>query len=253
MLWYKSWLDTRWRFLIGFAILALSACVVVLGYSRAVRLLAVLPNVDTGGEIGRRIRESAELMRTYRGYVYGQWFNQNLIQTWTLFAVLLGSGGLVSSGSEGSALFTLSLPISRTAIVAARAAIGLGELFALALVPSLLVPILSPAVGQTYSVVDALIHSVCVFTAGAVFFHLALLLSTMFHDVWRPLLVTLALAIFVALLEQFAGVGYGIYHVMSADSYFRGAGLPWLGLLLCVAGSASLFRAATNSLAKRDF
>ena len=24
MLWYKSWLETRWRFLIGFAILMLS-------------------------------------------------------------------------------------------------------------------------------------------------------------------------------------------------------------------------------------
>src|SRR6476620_8603211 len=103
MFWYKSWLDTRWRFLIGFAILALSACAVVLGYSRAVRLLALVPNVDIGGELGRRIKENAELMRTCRGYVYAQWFAQNLIQTWTIFAVLLGSGGLVSSsGAEGA-------------------------------------------------------------------------------------------------------------------------------------------------------
>src|SRR6185295_6443415 len=158
MFWYKSWLDTRWRFLIGLAILALSACGAVFGYPRAVRLLALVPNVDVGGEIGRRIKESAELMRTYRGYIFSQWFAENLIQTWTIFAVLLGSGGLLSSGSEGAALFTLSLPISRRAIVTARAAIGLVELFVLALVPSLLITLLSPAVGQSYGIVDVLIH-----------------------------------------------------------------------------------------------
>jgi len=253
MFWYKSWLDTRWRFLIGLAILALSTCAVVLGYPRAVRLLELVPNVDVGGEIGRRIKESAELMRTYRGYVYAQWFGQNLIQTWTIFAVLLGSGGLVSSGAEGAALFTLSLPISRSAIVGARAATGLAELFLLALIPSLLIPFLSPAVGQSYSIVDVLVHSACVFIGGALFFHLALLLSTMFHDIWRPLLLTLAVALVVSLVEQFIGNGPGIYHVMSGDSYFRGAGLPWLGLLLCAAGSVALFYAATANLAKRDF
>ena len=149
MFLYKSWLDTRWRFLAGFAILALSACGVVLAYPRAIRLLELVPNADIGGEIGRRIKENADLMRTYRGYVFAQWFNQNLIQTWTLFAILLGSGGLVSSGSAGAALFTLSLPISRRAIVASRAATGLSELLLLALVPSLLIPLLSPAVGQS--------------------------------------------------------------------------------------------------------
>ena len=30
MLWYKSWLETRWRFLIGLVLLMLSACGTVL-------------------------------------------------------------------------------------------------------------------------------------------------------------------------------------------------------------------------------
>jgi ABC-type transport system involved in multi-copper enzyme maturation permease subunit len=254
MFWYKSWLDTRWRFLIGFGILALSACAVVLGYPRAVRLLALVPDVDLGGEIGRRIKESAELMRTYRGYVYAQWFGQNLIQTWTIFAVLLGSGGLVSAGSEDAALFTLSLPISRSAIVAARAATGLAELFILALVPSLLIPLLSPGVGQSYSLVDVLVHTACVFIAGAVFFHVALLLSTVFLDVWRPLLLTLAVALVASLADQVVrGASFGIYRVMSADSYFRGTGVPWVGLVLSAAASGALFYGATQSLSRRDF
>ncbi len=255
MFWYKSWLDTRWRFLIGFGILALSACAVVLGYTRAVQLLALVPNADIGGEIGRRIKENAELMRTYRGYVYAQWFGQNLIQTWTIFAVLLGSGGLVSSGSEGAALFTLSLPVSRNAIVGARAATGLAELFVLALVPSILIPVLSPAVGQSYSLADVLAHTACAFVAGTVFFHLALLLSTVFYDIWRPLLLTLAVALLTSLVEQFArgGTAVGIYHVMSGDSYFKGNGFPLAGLIGSAAVSAALLYGAMVNFAKKDF
>lgn len=255
MFWYKSWLDTRWRFLIGFGILALSACVVVLGYSRVLSLLPLVPNADIGGELGRRIKENAELIRTYRGYVFAQWFSQNLIQTWTIFAVLLGSGGLVSSGSEGAALFTLSLPISRHAIVGARAATGLTELFALAVAPSLVIPVLSPAVGQSYGIGDAIVHSVCAFVAGTVFFHLALLLSTVFYDVWRPLMISLGAAMAVALVEQVlpATASIGIYHVMSGESYFRGTGVPWLGLLVTGTISAALLYGAAVNLQRRDF
>jgi hypothetical protein len=255
MFWYKSWLDTRWRFLIGFAILAISACTVVLTYSRVLALLPLVPTVNIGGEIGRRIKENAELIRTYRGYVFAQWFNQNLMQTWTIFAVLIGSGGLVSSGSEGAALFTLSLPISRNAIVGARAATGLAELFVLALVPSFVIPLLSPAIGQTYSLADVLVHSVCAFVAGTVFFHLALLMSTVFHDVWRPLLIALGIAIATALIEQIPGSAssFGIYHVMSGESYFRGTGVPWIGLLVSASLSGALLYGAAANLQRRDF
>ena len=95
MLWYKSWLDTRWRFLIGLTLLMFSAAGVVLAYPRVIKLLPLVPTADGGGELGRRIREAAELMRDYRGYVFAQWFRQNLLQMWTIFAVLLDRKSVV--------------------------------------------------------------------------------------------------------------------------------------------------------------
>jgi hypothetical protein len=35
--------------------------------------------------------------------------------------------------------------------------------------------------------------------------------------------------------------------------YFRGAGLPWLGLLASTAGSAAMLFAASRTLARQDF
>jgi len=255
MLWYKSWLETRWRFVIGLLLLALSALATVFAYPQVVKLLPMVSNVDLSGELGRRVAESAALAHDYRGYVWSQWFGQKLTQQCTLFAVLLGTGGLLAQSSGGGALFTLSLPVSRNRLVGVRAATGLAELLALAFVPSLLLPMFSPAVGQTYGIGHTLVHSACMFVAGSVFFSLAFLLSTVFSDVWRPLLIVLCAAILLALSEYvFPDLArFSPFRVMSAEVYFRGGGLPWLGLLASAALSVVMLYLATRNIARQDF
>ena len=54
-------------------------------------LVPLVPS-NASGQIGEQIREAAKLARDYRGYVWSQWFRQNMLQMWTLFAVLLGTG-----------------------------------------------------------------------------------------------------------------------------------------------------------------
>src|SRR6266849_6503420 len=189
MLWYKSWLETRSRFLIGLVLIIFSAVGVVMFYPRLLNLLPEVNRVDVGGVLGRRIKEGAELVHTYRGYVWSQWLRQPMSNMLTLFAVLLGAGGLLSQASRGGAVFTLSLPVSRNRVVGIRAATGLAELLVLAVIPVLLLPVLSPAVGETYSVGDALVHGACLFVAGGVVFSLTFLLGTVFTDLWRPVLI----------------------------------------------------------------
>src|SRR5262249_20840537 len=158
----KAWLESRWRFLIGFALLAVLACGVVFEYPTAVKLRQTIGSIDAGsGVTSRLIREALEAERDYRGFVWWQWFRQNLVQTWTLFAVLLGSGGLLAHASGDGVLFTLSLPISRRVLFGTRAGTGLAQLFVLALVPSLLIPLLSPGVGERYAVGSVVAHGLC--------------------------------------------------------------------------------------------
>jgi ABC-type transport system involved in multi-copper enzyme maturation permease subunit len=255
MLWYKSWLETRWRFAIGLALVLCSASVTVLSYPMVLELLPLVPQDDVGGIFARRIREAAELVRDYRGYVWSHWFAQNLSQVWTLFAVVLGTGGLLAQATRGGALFTLSLPVSRARLLGVRAAIGLVELTALALVPSLVLVALSPAIDQSYGVGDALIHSACLLLAGSVFFSLAFLLSTVFGDVWRPLLLALAVAAALVIAEALVpGLSrFSVFRVMSAESYFAGGGVPWLGLLASVGASLAMLAAAVRNIRCRDF
>jgi hypothetical protein len=255
MLWYKSWMETRWRFLIGLALLVLNACGTVWIYPHVVNLLPTVQQNRFGGDIGRKLNEAMDLARNYRGYVWSQWFRSNLLEMWTLFAVLLGAGSLRSQASEGGALFTLSLPVTRNRLLGVRAGAALAELLLLAVVPSILLPVLSAAIGQSYSIGDALIHALCMFIAGTVFFALTLLLSTAFNDIWRPLLIGLCAAVALRLASFIPPFGdwFGLFPVMTAENYFRNGALPWLGLVISTAASVALLYAAARNLKRQDF
>ncbi|HWE50229.1 MAG TPA: hypothetical protein VG273_10590 [Bryobacteraceae bacterium] len=260
MLWYKtlffkSWVETRWRFLIGLALLICSAIGVVLTYPQVAKLLPLASSIRADGELGRRIREAAEIQRTYSGYVWSQWFRQDFPQMWTIFAVLLGTGSAISQTSGGGALFTLSMPVSRTRLLAVRAATGYAQLLLLAFVPSILIPLFSPAVGQTYSLLNALVYSALLFIGGEVFFTFAFFLQTEFTDIWRPMGIALSVAAVIGLsVSAFPEASrYSPVGVMVGEDWFREGHLPWRGLLICVAASALMLYGAARNIARHDF
>jgi hypothetical protein len=256
MLWRKAWLETRWRFAIGFAVLACMAAGAVLGYPQVKKLLPLVadPHVMDrySGELGRRLRESAGLVQTFRGFVWVQWIRQNSTQMITLFAALLGTAGVTSASRGG--LFTLSLPVSRRRLAGTRAATGLAELAVIAFVPPLVFPVLAPAIGESYDVADSLAHGLCMFAAAVAVFELAFLLSTAFDDRWKPLLVTLGIAIGVGLAEYLTRLPFlGVFHVMTGESWFHEKGLPWIGILALAAAGALLHWGAVWNFRRRDF
>jgi hypothetical protein len=251
MLWRKAWLETRWRFGIGLAVLVCMVVAVVFGYPQVKRLLPLVAN-QYPGEIGRRIQKSAEVLKTFRGFVWLQWIKQNSTQMMTLFAALLGTAGMTSASRGG--LFTLSLPVSRRRLAGTRAATGLLELAVLAFVPPLLLPMLAPAIGEGYDLSDSLAHGLCMFVAAALFFELAFLFSTAFDDQWKPLLSTLGVGVAIGIAGYFTGSPLlGVFRVMGGEDWFRGAGLPWIGILALAAVTALLHWSAVRSFSRRDF
>ena len=63
MLWYKSWLDTRWRFLIGLGLLMIVACGTLFDYV-ATRQLMPLAASFTHCKIGLGVRAAATFPAT---------------------------------------------------------------------------------------------------------------------------------------------------------------------------------------------
>jgi hypothetical protein len=216
------------------------------------KLIPRAGDLDISGALGQRIKDAVELSRDYRGYVWSQWMRQNLTEFVTFFAIILGSGGPFAQRSE---LFTLSMPISRQRLLGVRALAGLAELFVIVFVSSLVIPAFSASVGQSYAVGTALVHALCAFIAGAVFFSLATLLSTSFSDIWRPLLIGGAVAVVLWCIDVVARdvVPYSIFTVMNGEQYFRSGQVPWIGLLVTTAVSGALLYSAAVNIDRRDF
>jgi ABC-type transport system involved in multi-copper enzyme maturation permease subunit len=257
MLWQKAWLETRWRFVSALIILTVLAGGTIFDYLATERLLPRIsvtspsPAAETTGLAGA-IREAVEVQKDFRGFVWFNAFRQNMTQMGVLFAVLLGCGGLLSESSKGSALFTLSLPVTRKQLLGARTGLGLAQLLAISVIPPLAISVLAPLVGQRFSPVDALAHGLCIFVVAAVFFSLASFLSTLFGDIWRPLLITLGIACALA-IASLAVPQVNIFSVMNGEAYFRTGSLPWAGMLVSAVLATALLYSAAETLERRDF
>ena len=255
MLWHKAWLETRWRFIAALLILTVMSGAKVYEYVVAQRMMPMAESVLSDADkspLGAAIRDAVAVQREFRGFIWYNAFRDNLTQMGVLFAVLLGCGGLLSESKKGSALFTLSLPVTRKQLLGVRTATGLAQCFAIAMIPPLIIPVLAPAIGQQFSVVDALAHGLCLFFVGALFFSLASFLSTMFGDIWRPLLIAVFIACGAAIV-QFAAPDLGLFRVMSGETYFRTGALPWMGFLTTAVLASALLYSAAETLERRDF
>ena len=254
MLWQKAWLETRGRFITGLLILTVLSGAKVYEYVVTLRMMPAAESVLSGGNspLNNAIREAIAVQREFRGFIWYTAIRDNLTQLGVLFAVLLGCGGLLAESKKGSALFTLSLPVTRRRLVGVRAATGLAQWFALAMIPPLAIPLLAPAIGQHFSIVDSLAHGVCLFFAGAFFYSLASFLSTLYGDFWRPMLIALVIACLAAVL-QFGVPQLGLFSVMSGEAYFRSGTLPWMGFLTTTVLASALLYGAAETLERRDF
>jgi ABC-2 type transport system permease protein len=255
MLWHKAWLETRGRFVTGLVVLTILAGGNVYEYVATQRMMPLAESLLSGTDsspLGAAIRDAVMVQREFRGFIWYNAFRDNLTQIGLLFAVLLGCGGLLAETKKGSALFTLSLPVSRKQVLGARIGTGLAQCFAIAMIPPLVIPLLAPAIGQQFSLVDSLVHGVCLFFGGALFFSLASFLSTLFGDIWRPLLIAVSIAC-IAAIAQMALPEFGLFKVMSGESYFRTGALPWMGFVTSAVLATALLYSAAETLERRDF
>ena len=254
MLWQNAFLDTRWRFLVGLVLLTVSAMFVALGYPNIAEVAKAAPDAPTGGPLAREIAEALALSRTYDGYVWSQWFRQNGAQLGSFFAVIIGTGGLLSQ-SSAARLFTLSLPVSRERLLGARATAGLTQVLTLSVVPALAITLVSPLVDQQFPLLDTLAYALCVFAGCALFFSLAFLFSSLFANVWAPAVLALCAGPVLRIFDQLAGVPntFSLLAMMHGEPYFRGEGLPWSMLLASAILSAALIYAGVRLIARRDF
>lgn len=245
MLWYKAWRESRTAFLICASVLA-TICIGALLLEPALRRLY------------------GASLRTNEQYVYRVIYSGAARGLFSVFAIVLGLGGLQRERAHNSVGFTLALPVTRPKLVTVRALAGLAELSALALIPAVLLPLISAAMHRGYPLSQALGFSVLWITCGAVIFSAAFLASTVFTGEYTALTVTFVSYFFstgFAAMPVLNRYPLHINHIMSGYHmpYFDAQRailidlVPWTILIALAALTTAFFAVAARITVARDF
>ena len=223
---YKTWLETRTRFLTA-VIVTLAVCgffTLAHGWIESMwhRDLIEHPEYDNPQWFLR-------VMRDYPFYLYHYVYADFFQKIWVFLAILFGVGGLSREAAHGSAGFTLSLPVSRLRLFVARALVAVAELFALALLALVAILIGSWIMDLPYPIDHGVTHLGSLFLGGLIFLAASLCLSEFVEGENTPVVIALG------------GVGL-LYFVM--QPYVDGAPLDWFAMPFAIpklmAGAADI-------------
>jgi ABC-type transport system involved in multi-copper enzyme maturation permease subunit len=246
---FKAWRESRDRFLISAMILA---AICVLGvFCRDSLMKAIMPDEPFAGS-------------PYIAYIYWLVYAGKGRGLFVIMAMVLGLGGLQRERLHHTIGFTLALPVSRTRLVSMQALLGLGQVALLSGLPLLLLAACSLLAHVSYPLEQMANFGLLWFTGGAVFFAVAFLSATLFHNEYTALAAAFVFSILyptAVLLPPLNRYPLNIHHIMSgmAMPYFDvhtallvGAP-PWTLLTSMMAVAVGLIVLAVQITRHRDY
>lgn len=232
----------------------------------AVRPKCDSPNPDVRGYCDfreRKPRESAGI--SFVEYIWVFTYSSYAKDLFLVATLLLSFGGLLRERTTGTAGFTLALPVLRSQLLAIRAAVGLLQMTALALVPALVVPGLSHFVHESYPFLQAWGFSILWVGCGTIVFAIGFLLSVIFRGEYMGVLAGMAVLVGYfavtnrASLQRFPFVS--LDRVMGGDDmpYFSDTTHqligppPWMPLLVIMLLAIGLLGFSSRVVEQQDF
>ena len=162
MLWYKAWLETRWRILLMFAII----------------LFAIF-------EIHSRTEPSAPIavvIRSLRG----------LQMVWVVSPLMLAGAGVrtdspfrMMKGVQNSMYFTLALPVSRLKLLATRVAFGLLAISGVIVVGCSIAAVAIPGLTSQVTAAIGVEYAFTVFLCSCGAFGVSTMFATFLDQQWQ--------------------------------------------------------------------
>lgn len=260
MLLNKYWLETRNRFFIGLLFIAALCLFFVLGQPWILERWRLDEINDP------KIYNPPWLLIAREDYGYFIWhflYNYLLQFSWAIFTVMLALGGLNYEHEQGSALFTLSLPVARRKLFFQRVMVGFFEASMLALLPVIIVPLFSQFIGLQFSFNDALKHGVLFIAGGSVYYMLGVLINAIIKTETVAFFIGIGvIVIFYFLFQPYSEEMVKPFYLKMIDlpGFIAGKASPqlfttewFIGFSGCLTISLLLFLLSYRITLKKDF
>ncbi|HWF11033.1 MAG TPA: hypothetical protein VG297_21340 [Bryobacteraceae bacterium] len=237
MLWYKVWLESRTRFLIS--LLGITALCVLRVY------------------YGMRGAPAWSLSGVAYYYFVLRSGQQLLQLAWVVAVTLLMMGGLLQEKTNGSAPFTLALPVSRARLMSVRISAGLIEAALLIAVPWAAMYATAYFSAPALSVSQVLFYAVLLAGGGAVYAGMSLLISSLVEGTYTAPMISAGFVLvcgtaprelaFMNPMDFMNGHDY-----MGSGNMLAGP-IPWAHAAAYMTVAALLIVASVKVIERRDF
>jgi hypothetical protein len=188
-------------------------------------------------------------------YAWHFLYENKLQQVWVVFAILLSFGGLMREKQQGTATFSLSLPVSRKRWFLMRMLVAAAEGVLLGLTAMITVILASWSIHEPYGASQIFAHCLLIATSGAVFLALGAIFSTVIRGEYMALPTTLmVLGIPYLFIQEYVREAapnvwvhrIDISHVMAGPPQLTWATVPWFGLALSLSLASCLLLLAVR-------
>lgn len=229
MLWYKGWLETRFRLLVA---LGFSASTLAYAYSSGVHALAGVKALLGGVAI---------LVAMLCGMLAGA-------------GVATQPALQATKGLHGSMMFTLSLPVSRLHLLVVRAALGWLEIVSGIAVLCFGMWALFPVLRATTTAAEMLEYAGVLITCASGPYFISVLLATFLDDLWRLYGTAIAFgALWWVSNHVRLPAPMNIVRAMGEGSPLIAHTMPWAAMAFSLGLAAVLFAAALKAVQSREY
>jgi hypothetical protein len=235
MLWYKGWLETRFRLIFALGFMSFNLAI---QYSR---LSVPQASVAKGAVLGLLTLSIPFLVVM-------------------ISAVLAGAGIatqpslMVTKGLHGSTLFTLSMPVSRIRLLAVRASVGWLEAAAVIGVICCEIWFVSPLLRTMVTVAEMFQYAGTLIACASAVYFLAVVLATFLDDQWRAWGTMIAAAALWWLSAHTRMPAFAdIFRAMGKDSPLIAHTMPWTTIAFSLSLAAVLFFTALKIAQTREY
>ncbi|MGD0901658.1 MAG: hypothetical protein ABR924_01835 [Terracidiphilus sp.] len=235
MLWYKAWLETRWRFVF------MLGSIVLLWF--APHFLPFFGFRLPPGVLASRIWMAVHIGSVLLYIVAANFLAGSGVNSQTTYAV--------TSGFHGSMLFTLSLPVSRRRLLLVRAGLG-------ALLTGVLVAVMA---GYTLfqrpegvSALQALEYIARAIACTMAVYALSVLMACVLDEMWQFYAACFCWIAFYLLQSRFAVVSWvSPLRGMTLFSYPLTAPIPWAPIVASLALAGVFLCASALVLQRKEY
>jgi hypothetical protein len=235
MLWFKGWLESRYRLLFSLAFFG---------------IFLIQARVMSGTAPPEGVKQDP-----LKVFAITQVF---LVAT--LCSMVAGAGIVTqpalqgTKGLHGSMVFTLSMPVSRFRLLAVRAAIGWLEMAGGIATMSFALWIVFPVVRAAATLPEMFDYAAALIACGSALYFISVLLATFLEEQWRVWGSLLAMgALWWLFTKTSLPPSLSIFRAMGEGSPLFTHAMPWLAMGVSTGLAAICFFAALKIVQLREY